>query len=209
MPSNSPSQTPYPQPHKVTDTHPYSHGLKVYLGSTLVYIFEKHKLLEAKTCQRVPKVGAGHAEGGQGGVQGKRRVFEGTPNGSQEGAKGDQGDKGTPREAKGEPHHATSCSFWPVVLSTSEDKWLALANSLAPFGDHRLATSKVFKYCPFLGSVDDVDLKVSNGDFNFEHNLEYGRGRRGATHISGTAKLCARLVELGAPCAQAATLTDS
>ena len=96
-----------------------------------------------------------------------------------------------------------------MVLSTSEDKWLALANSLAPFGDHRLATSKVFKYCPFLGSVDDVDLKVSNGDFNFEHNLEYGRGRRGATHISGTAKLSARLVELGAPCAQAASLTDS
>ena len=90
-----------------------------------------------------------------------------------------------------------------MVLSTSEDKWLALANSLAPFGDHRLATSNV------LGSVDDVDLKVSNGDFNFEHNLEYGRGRRGATHISGTAKFSARLVELRAPCAQAATLTDS
>ena len=91
-------------------------------------------------------------------------VFEGAPNGSQGEVKGDQGDKGTPREAKGEPHHTISCSFWPVVLSTSEDKWLALANSLAPFGDHRLATSKVFKSCPFLGSVDDVDLKVSNGD---------------------------------------------
>ena len=77
------------------------------------------------------------------------------------------------------------------------------------FGDHRLAMSNVLKYFPLLGSVDDVDLKVSIGDSNFEHNLEYGRGRRGATYISGTAKLSARLVELGAPCAQAATLTDS
>ena len=113
-------------------------------------------------------------------------------------AKGDQGDKGTPREAKGEPHHAISCSFWSVVLSTSEDKWLALANSLAPFGDHRLATSKVFQYVLFFGPLGDVDLKVSNGDFNFKHYLEYGRGRRGATNISGTGKLTASLVAASA-----------
>ena len=77
------------------------------------------------------------------------------------------------------------------------------------FGDHRLAMSNVLKYFPLLGSVDDVDLKVSNGDSNFEHNLEYGCGQRGATHISGTAKLSARLVERGPPCAQAAALSDS
>ena len=94
-------------------------------------------------------------------------------------------------------------------MSASNTSWFDLATLLAPFGDHRLATSKVFKYCLFLGSVDDVDLKVSNGDFNFEHNLEYGRRRRGATHISGTAKLSARLVERGPPCAQAAALSDS
>ena len=128
----------------------------------------------------MPKVGAGHAEGGQWGVQGKRRVFEGAPNGSQGGVKGDQGNKWRPREKNG-----------------------------GRSGTIALPTSNVLKYFRLRGSVDDVDLEVSNGDSNFEHNLEYGRGQRGATHISGTAKLSARLVELGAPCAQAATLTDS
>ena len=83
------------------------------------------------------------------------------------------------------------------------------AGKRGTFGDHRLAMSNVLKYFPLLGSVDDVDLKVSNGDSNFEHNLEYGCGQRDATHISGTAKLSARLVERGPPCAQAAALSDS
>ena len=96
-----------------------------------------------------------------------------------------------------------------MILSTSENRWLDLANLLDPFVKQCLATSKVFEKNPRLGFLDDVDLKVSNGDSKFEHNFEYGRGRRGATHISGTAQLSARLVERGPPCAQAAALSDS
>ena len=45
----------------------------------------------------------------------------------------------------------------------------------------------------------DVDFKASDGDPNFKQYLEYGRGRHGATNISGKGNLSASLVERGPP----------
>ena len=104
-----------------------------------------------------------------GEAKGSVGFSDGGPNESQREVKGDQGGKVKPREAKGEPNHAITCLLWSVVVSTSNTRWLDLATSLAPFGDHRLATSKVFPHFPLLGSLDDVDLKVSDGDSNFKH----------------------------------------